>query len=276
MKESVTEIKVHIASALCRIREERPLVHHITNLVVMNDTANLTLQLGALPVMAHAAEEVAQMTAQAEALVLNLGTPTPSQIEAMRIAGHEANTRGIPVVLDPVGVGATTLRTEAALRLLDELQIAVIRGNAGEIDALRGGAGRVKGVESIGTGGDPTSLSQTLAEKYDTVVAITGERDTISDGQRTLGVENGHHWLTRITGAGCMTTASIAAFAAVERDPLVAAVGGLACFGVAAELSIAEARGPASLKTALLDQLYHLTSEQFIENTCIVNIATGR
>ncbi|MFO7917206.1 MAG: hydroxyethylthiazole kinase, partial [Anaerolineae bacterium] len=229
MTLSATDVSTQIASILSRIREERPLVHHITNLVVMNDTANLTLQLGALPVMAHAVEEVAQMTAQAQALVLNLGTLTPSQIEAMHVAGREANARGIPIVLDPVGAGATTLRTEAALRLLDKLRIAVLRGNAGEIDALSGGEGKVRGVESAAGSLDVVALSQTLAQEYDTVVAITGERDTISDGQRTLGVENGHHWLTRITGAGCMTTAPIAAFAAVERDPLMAAVGALAC-----------------------------------------------
>ncbi|MGM0401983.1 MAG: hydroxyethylthiazole kinase [Chloroflexota bacterium] len=270
MTLSATDVSTQIASILSRIREERPLVHHITNLVVMNDTANLTLQLGALPVMAHAVEEVAQMTAQAEALVLNLGTLTPSQIEAMHVAGREANARGIPIVLDPVGAGATTLRTEAALRLLDELRIAVLRGNAGEIDALSGGEGTVRGVESAAGSLDVVALSQTLAREHDTVVAITGERDTISDGQRTLGVENGHHWLTRITGAGCMTTATIAAFAAVEPDPLMAAVGALACFGVAAELGVAEAEGPSSLKVALLDHLYHLTSQQLIENARII------
>ncbi|MEA3407730.1 MAG: hydroxyethylthiazole kinase [Chloroflexota bacterium] len=274
MVQPVTDIKSHIASILSRIREKRPLVHHITNFVVMNDTANLTLQLGALPVMAHAAEEVAEMTRQAEALVLNLGTPTPSRIEAMRIAGQVANERRIPIVLDPVGVGATALRTEAALRLLDELQIAVIRGNAGEIQALRGGTGKVRGVESVEREVDAIALSQTLACEYSTVVAITGERDVVSDGQRALGVENGHHWLTRITGAGGMATATIAAFAAVERDPLMAAVGGLACFGVAAELSIVEAKGPSSLKIALLDQLYHLTGEQVLEKARIVTIRT--
>jgi hydroxyethylthiazole kinase len=161
------------------------------------------------------------------------------------------------------------MRTEAALRLLDELQIAVIRGNAGEIHALQGGTGKVRGVESVEGAVDTLTLSQTLAREYGTVVAITGERDVISDGRRALAVENGHHWLTRITGAGGMATATIAAFAAVEGDRLMAAVGGLACFGVAAELGAAEARGPSSLKVALLDYLYHLTSEQFAENARI-------
>jgi hydroxyethylthiazole kinase len=168
------------------------------------------------------------------------------------------------------------MRTEAALRLLDELQIAVIRGNAGEIHALQGGTGKVRGVESVAGALDVTALSQTLARKYGTVVAITGERDVITDGQRVLAVENGHHWLTRITGAGGMATATIAAFAAVEEDRFMAAAGGLVCFGVAAELGVAGAAGPSSLKIALLDQLYHLTREQLIDNARVMTVETRK
>ncbi len=255
-------INVQIAEALSRIRATRPLIHHITNFVVMNDTANVTLHVGALPVMAHAAEEVAEMVSQASTLVLNSGTPTPAQVESMLVAGRRANELGIPIVLDPVGAGATALRRYSNLRLLDELRIAVVRGNAGEIGILSGAGGLVRGVESAGGVDDPAAAAFSLARERGTVVAVTGRRDFVSDGRRILGVDNGHEWLQANTGTGCMATTVIAAFAAVERDYLVAAAGGLACFGLAAELAAREARGPASFKVALFDQLYNLTSEQ--------------
>ncbi len=263
---------VQIAEALSRVRRERPLIHHITNLVVMNDTANVTLHVGALPVMAHAIEEVAEMVGLAGALVLNPGTLTPDWVESMRVAGRRANERGVPIVLDPVGAGATTLRTQTNLRLLSELQIAVVRGNSGEIGALSGAGGVVKGVESVEGVRDPIAVAQALARERGTVVAITGKRDVISDGRRVLGVDNGHVWLTAITGTGCMATTMIAAFAAVERDYLLAAAGGLACFGLAAELAAAKAHGPASFKLALFDQIYNLTPEQLAEGARILEL----
>jgi hydroxyethylthiazole kinase len=268
----VTEINDQIAAALSRIREEKPLIHHITNLVVMNDTANVTLQVGALPVMAHSREEVAEMTGLADALVLNLGTLSPAQVESMLVAGRTANERGIPIVLDPVGAGATTLRTRAALRLLDELEVAIVRGNSGEIGVLSGAGGVVKGVESVEGVADPAAVALDMAGNRGLVVAITGQRDIISDGQRILGVDNGHRWLTAITGTGCMATTMIAAFAAVERDYLLAAAAGLACFGLAAERAAGKAHGPASFKVALFDQIYNLTPEQLAAGARIVTV----
>src|SRR5207248_1656766 len=138
--------------SLRRLRERRPLVHQITNYVVMNETANATLALGALPVMAHAREEVEEMTGLAGALVLNIGTLSPSWVEAMLAAGLAANARAVPVVLDPVGVGATAYRTATARRILDEVDVAVLRGNAGEIATLAGVSAEVRGVESIAAG----------------------------------------------------------------------------------------------------------------------------
>lgn len=268
----MSDINTQVAEALARIRAEKPLIHHITNLVVMNDTANVTLHVGALPVMAHAAEEVAEMTSLAGALVLNPGTLTPSWVESMLIAGRRANELGIPIVLDPVGAGATQLRTQTSLRLLEELQIAIVRGNSGEIGALSGAGGLVKGVESVEGVSDPIRVARALARERRTVVAITGKRDVISDGQRVLGVDNGHEWLKTNTGTGCMATTVIAAFAAVERDYLVAAAGGLACFGLAAELAAKEARGPASFKVALFDQLYNLTPEELGAGARVVEL----
>jgi hydroxyethylthiazole kinase len=287
-----------IADALERIREQRPLVHHITNLVVMNDTANLTLHLGALPVMAHAVEEVAEMTGAANALLLNLGTLTPARAEAMWVAGQVANERGAPIVLDPVGVGATRLRTETARRLLGGLRIAVVRGNAGEIAGLRGvkapplspprrvhggeeGApALVRGVESVARIDDPIALAREAARRLGAsapvVAAITGARDVLSDGDRVWGVDNGHRWLTTVTGTGCMSSAAIAAFAAVEPDPLVAAAGGLVALGLAAEKAAQEARGPASFKVALLDAVYALTPEDVRAGARVVELGDSR
>ncbi|MEJ2208953.1 MAG: hydroxyethylthiazole kinase [Anaerolineae bacterium] len=282
----MSEFANQAAAALARLREQRPLIHHITNQVVMNDTANLTLHLGALPVMAHAVEEVAEMVDQAGALVLNIGTLTATLVEAMRLAGRRANERGIPIVLDPVGAGATSFRTQSALALLEELRIAVVRGNAGEIAALAGQEGLVRGVDSIAGAGQARALAGQVARRWDTVVAVTGARDVISDGQRLLGVDNGHPWLTTVTGTGCMATTAVAAFCAIEPDPLLAATVALACYGLAAEraaggIGIARslspaAFGPASFRVALLDSVYHLSPEQVAAGVQIVDLAAER
>jgi hydroxyethylthiazole kinase len=270
----MSKINFRAAEDLARVRAEKPLIHHITNLVVMNDTANVTLHVGALPVMAYAAEEVAEMVSKAGALLLNAGTLTPAGVESMLIAGRKANELRIPIVLDPVGAGATALRTQTNMHLLDELQIAIVRGNAGEIGVLSGAGGVVKGVESVEGVADPVAVAQCMARERRTVIAISGKRDVISDGQRVLGVDNGHQWLTTITGTGCMATTVIAAFAAVEDDYLAAAAGGLACFGLAAELAAEKANGPASFKVALFDQLYNLTSQQLAEGARIVELTS--
>ena len=253
-----------VAEALERIRQKKPLLHHITNFVVMNDTANVTLHVGALPVMAHAKEEVADMVSMAGALVLNPGTLTSQWVDSMIIAGRKANRLGIPIVLDPVGAGATPFRTESNLRLLEELEIAVVRGNSGEIGALTGLGGVVKGVESVVEVEDPVAVTKALAQEYELTAAITGARDIISDGERVMAVDNGHPMLKTITGTGCMATTMIAAFTAVENDYLLAATGGLVSFGLAAETAALQAQGPGSFKVALFDALYNLTAEQVV------------
>lgn len=258
--------------ALEQIRANRPLVHHITNMVVMNDTANVTLHVGALPVMAHAPQEVAEMTGLAGALVLNIGTLTSEWIDSMIMAGRRANERKIPVILDPVGAGATRFRTESSLRLLSELQISVLRGNAGEIGAVAGAGGEVRGVESVRGPDDPVKTAMTLAGKHKTVVSITGARDILSDGKRVLGVDNGHCLLSANTGTGCMSTAITGAFCAVEKDYLIAAAAALACYGLAAEIAAAKAGGPASFKVALLDSLYNMTPAQLAEGAKIIDL----
>src|SRR3989454_10171030 len=193
--------------SLRELRERRPLIHQITNYVVMNETANATLALGALPVMAHAREEVEEMVAFAGALVLNIGTLSPHWIEAMLLAGKAANERGVPVVLDPVGAGATRFRTETARRLLDEVKVAVLRGNHGEVATLVGVKAEVRGVESIGAGAEPAELARSAARNLGGVASVTGPGDHVSDGERVLAIANGHELLAAVTGTGCMSSA---------------------------------------------------------------------
>lgn len=219
------------------VRENKPLVHSITNFVVMNETANATLCIGALPIMSHAVEEVEEMVGIANALVLNIGTLTPEWIDAMEIAGRRANKLGIPVILDPVGAGATRLRTDSSRRLLENVNISIVRGNAGEIATLAGIAAEVRGVESIGASASPVDIAQQFASTYGCTVAITGVVDVVSDGSRTVHISNGHAMMGRVVGTGCMSNVIVAAFAAVQKDTFAAAVGALTAFGVAGEMA---------------------------------------
>jgi hydroxyethylthiazole kinase len=246
-------------ATLASIRTEKPLVHNITNYVVMNETANAILALGALPVMAHAQEEVEEMVGLASALVINIGTLSPHWVDAMLTAGKAANARGIPVVVDPVGAGATRYRTETAKRLLDQVEVTVLRGNAGEVATLVGGEAEVRGVESIAAGGDPAELAREAARALNVVASVTGPVDHVSDGETVLAVANGHELLATVSGTGCMSTAITGCFAAVKRDrPLEAAAEALAAFGVAGEDAAVEARGPGSFHAALYDALFNL------------------
>ena len=243
-------------ATLRTIRERRPLVHQITNYVVMNETANATLALGALPVMAHAPEEVEEMVGFAGALVLNIGTLSGHWVEAMLLAGKAANARRIPVVLDPVGAGATRFRTETAARILDEVDVAVLRGNAGEVATLVGVEADVRGVESIGAGGEPADLAREAGRSLGLVASVTGPVDHVSDGETVIAVANGHPLLAAVTGTGCMSTALTGCFLAGKPDaPLEAAAEALVAFGVAGEDAAAVARGPGSFHVALYDAL---------------------
>jgi hydroxyethylthiazole kinase len=245
--------------ALRRMREQKPLIHQITNYVVMNETANATLALGALPVMAHAREEVEQMAGIAGALVINIGTLSEHWIEAMLLAGKAANAAGAQVVLDPVGAGATTYRTETAKRILDEVDVAVLRGNAGEVATLVGVEAEVRGVESIGAGASGGDLARTAARALGCVAAVTGPVDHVSDGERTYSIANGHALLGTVSGTGCMATAITGCFLAVCRDePLEAAASALVAFGVAGEEAAKGAHGPGTFHVQLYDALYNL------------------
>ncbi|AGL02595.1 hydroxyethylthiazole kinase [Desulfoscipio gibsoniae] len=189
-----------IAGGLIKIRETKPLIHNITNMVVMNDTANILLHIGASPVMAHAQEEVEEMVALSGALVLNIGTLTPELVKSMIYAGKKANQLGIPVVLDPVGAGATSLRTQSSLRILNDINVTILRGNAAEIAILGGLDATVKGVDAAGVSAGSAEVAQLVAEKFGLIVAITGKIDAVSDGKRSILIENGHQMMGGLTG----------------------------------------------------------------------------
>jgi hydroxyethylthiazole kinase len=237
------------------IRERKPLVHNITNYVVMNETANAILALGALPVMAHAQDEVREMVGLAGALVLNIGTLSEHWIEAMLLAGTAANEQGVPVVLDPVGVGATAYRTATAQRILAAIDVTVLRGNAGEVATLVGIEAEVRGVESVGATGDSAELAREAARTLGLVASVTGPVDHVSDGERTAAVANGHPLLAAITGTGCMSTAMTGCFLAGKDDRFEAAVEALVAFGVAGEVAAVDAKGPGSFHVNLYDAL---------------------
>jgi hydroxyethylthiazole kinase len=246
-------------ATLALIRQRKPLIHQITNYVVMNETANATLALGALPVMAHARQEVEEMVGLAGALVLNIGTLSSEWVDSMLLAGRTANARKIPVVLDPVGAGATRYRTETARRILAEVKVTVLRGNAGEIASLIGRQAEVRGVESIGTSGAAEELARIAARTFDVVASVTGPVDRICDQRRAAAVANGHPLLAAVTGTGCIATALTGCFlAAKPADPFEAAVEALVSFGVAGEDAAAGSPGPGTFHVRLYDALAHL------------------
>jgi hydroxyethylthiazole kinase len=250
---------VRAEAVLRKLGEDRPLVHHLTNYVTVNLAANVTRCTGALPVMAHSVEEVEEMVSAASALVLNIGTLDPPWVEAMLRAGRKANELEIPVVLDPVGAGATRFRTQTAEHLLSELEFAAICGNAGEIATLAGLSGEVRGVESIA--GDPLQAVKLAAQRLSTTVAATGPTDYLSDGERALAVENGHPLMGRIVGTGCAATATIGCFAAAGGGGAETVAGALAYLGRAGELAAESAAGPGTFEPLLLDALAELAVE---------------
>ena len=244
-----------------RLREKRPLVHHITNYVTVNDCANITISTGAAPVMADAPEEVCEMVMYAGALVLNIGTLNKGQIESMILAGGMANDRKIPVVLDPVGAGATRFRTDSAQYLLDELEITILKGNAGEVGILAGAESKVRGVDSHGITGDVVKIARNFAKEAGITVVVSGITDIVTDGKRILLVDNGHPMMGSISGTGCMAASVTGAFAAVSDDPVIASAAALAAFGIAGEKAASGARGPYSFKVALFDEMAALEPE---------------
>jgi hydroxyethylthiazole kinase len=242
-----------------KIRAESPLVHNITNYVVMNTTANALLSIGASPVMAHAVEEVEEMAGIARALVINIGTLSPPWIEAMVKAGRRAKARGIPVVLDPVGAGATQFRTSTVHRLLQEAPPAIIRGNASEVRAVLYAEGATKGVDSTHASEEALEAARILSEHCGCVVSVSGATDLIVSDRSVIRVSNGHPMMPRVTGLGCTASALTGAFAAVNPDLFRAAAHAMAVIGIAGELAAERSPGPGSFQMHLLDALFLLS-----------------
>jgi hydroxyethylthiazole kinase len=248
-------------ASLEKIRRASPVIHNITNYVVMNTTANALLALGASPVMAHAGEEVSDMAGIAQALVINIGTLSREWVKSMFLAGEKAASRGIPIVVDPVGAGATPYRTATARELLRTFRPAIIRGNASEVMALHEDGAKTKGVDSTDSSHDALASAGGIAGEYGSVVCVSGETDYIVGKEGLVKVANGHPMMTRVTGMGCTATALCGAFAAVERDFAKAAASAMAVMGIAGELAAEGAEGPGTLQLRFLDALYRLSKE---------------
>lgn len=250
-----------------QVKEQSPLIHNITNYVVMNNTANALLAAGASPVMAHAKAEVKDMVGIAGALVINIGTLDEYWSEAMLMAAETAQSLGKPWILDPVGAGATPYRNEILHKLLEH-HPTVIRGNASEILALsKSSSATTKGVDSTASSDDSVQAARALVDEYGAVVCISGETDIIVDNKgQSIRLKNGHPMMTKITGLGCSASALIAAFTAVVEDKTEATTAAMALLGVAGQLSAADSAGPGSLQLNILDKLYTITEAEFNEH----------
>jgi len=240
------------------VRRQAPVVHHITNWVTISDCAQIVKSVGGSPVMAHAEEEVVAMTRIASALVLNIGTLTADLVSAMKQAARSANQKRIPVILDLCGCGATEFRDRKVFELLEAVQIDIIKGNASEMARVGGADVQTKGVDAVEVSLDLAALAQALAVRHHATVVITGKVDIVADKRELYRIYNGHDWMTRVVGTGCMATSLIGTFAAVTANRSQAAAAALACYGIAAELAAEQAHGPASFKIALFDCLANL------------------
>ncbi len=256
-----------VAQVLAAVRARRPLVHNITNYVVMDFTANALLALGASPVMAHAVEEVEEMAALAGALVINIGTLSTTWIDAMFRAARVARKLGKPVILDPVGAGATRLRTDTARRLLEERLVTLVRGNASEIRALAGLSAQTRGVDATDDANDARVAATQMACDFEVIASLTGVVDWVTDGKRSCAIANGHALMARVTGTGCVASAISGACCAVETDGLKAAAAALAIWGLAGELAARENPHPGTYRTLLIDGLAEITADDIRSQT---------
>lgn len=254
MKKLIDSQKVY--SDIQAIRKTSPLIHNITNYVVMEHTANCLLALGASPAMAHAIEEVGEMAHLAHSLVLNIGTLSPLWIKGMSLALKAANLKGIPVVFDPVGVGSTTFRLESCHSILNDGEISTIRGNASEIVSLLENQKLSRGADSVHNASDYRQQAELLAAKKKCIVWMSGESDIITDGTSTLLVHNGHPFMRKVTGMGCAATAITGAFLAINSNKMQGSAHAAIVVGIAGEMAAKNSSGPGSFKTAFTDALF--------------------
>lgn len=251
------------------IKQSSPLVHNITNYVVMEHTANSLLAIGASPVMAHAIEEVKAMAMLANSLVLNIGTLSPCWVRGMLLALKAANSKGIPVILDPVGAGATSYRTKTARSILNQGRVTVIRGNASEIVSLNENQVLTKGVDSLLNASDYQEQAKLLASKKECIVWMSGQTDIITDGQSSIFVGNGHSLMSKVTGMGCTATAMTGVFLAVNQNRLLGCAHAAILMGITGEIAAKKCKGPGSFKLEFIDALYTLSLNEIEERICV-------
>jgi hydroxyethylthiazole kinase len=254
----------YTADLLEKIRSKSPLIHNITNYVVMNSSANILLASGASPVMAHCRAEVEEMVSYAGALVLNIGTLQEDWVDSMIVAAKAANAKGTPVVLDPVGSGATKLRTDAVKRIMRESKVTVLRGNASEIFSLRSADIKTKGVDSsLDFSDEMVETAMAMSKDMNCVIAISGPVDCITDGRRVFRVANGHPLMTKVTGMGCGLSAITGAFCAADpSDPAKATAAAFAYYGLCGDLAVKLSDKPASFFVAFVDRLYDVGRDE--------------
>ena len=248
------------------VKNQSPLVHNITNFVVMNNTANALLAVGASPIMAHAKSEIKEMVAISSAVVINIGTLDEYWSESMLIAAEEAHKLNKTWILDPVGAGATSFRDEVLAKLL-QFKPTVIRGNASEIIALAKANKTVtNGVDSTAESNEAINAAQSLVENYQSVVCISGATDIIIDDKETYFVKNGHPLMTKVTGLGCSASAIVGAFATISENKTESTVAAMSLLGIAGELSEKISNGPGSFQMNILDKLYNISEQEFFDN----------
>ena len=270
----MNSIKLEVVELLKKLKKKNPLVHNITNYVTVNDCANILLAIGASPIMADDIREAADITSISSALVINIGTLNERTIESMILSGKKANELDIPVVFDPVGAGASSFRNETTKRILDEVKIDVLRGNMSEIKFIAGLSSETKGVdasESDIKGGNEEVIraAESLARKYKCVTAITGVTDIVSDGERTVILENGTKMLSKVTGTGCMTTALVGGFLGAcesKKEHFIAAISGILSMSISGEIAQEKAGkiGIGSFHVAIMDAISNLNADEIL------------
>jgi hydroxyethylthiazole kinase len=274
------ETNKKIIELVNNVKEKNPLVHHITNYVTVNDCANITLAIGGSPVMAEDINEVCDMVSLSSAFVINIGTLNSRSVQAMILAGKKANELNIPVILDPVGAGATPYRTETTKKIISEVKLSVIRGNLSEIKTIYGKETKTKGVDACDSSSlnsseleEEKEMARKLASKLNTVIAITGEVDIITDGKTLYCVKNGHKIMAKVTGTGCMCTSLIGSFLGAGKDSLLAALSGIVSMGIAGEIAYEgldkSKGGTGTLKVKILDAIYNLSHIEIMERSKI-------
>ena len=254
-------MSINAFGLLQKLKNTKPVVHHITNWVTIYQCAEIVKAFGGSPVMAHASQEAADMAGIASSLVLNIGTLTEEIINSMKIAGLAANKKGIPVILDVCGAGATKHRDEKCAELLKDVRVDVIKGNSSEIARIAGENVFTKGVDSADVNTDMKILARNLAKQRNCTVVVTGKTDIVTNGTVNYQIHNGCDMMTHVVGTGCMAASVIGIFCAVEKDYALAASAGLVCFEIAAELANQNAAGPGTFLSVLFDEAYKLDKE---------------